>query len=83
MALIHHCNCQPNFLLLQSGADKHQAGGVDEVSQVENKVDPGEHGHRHALVPSAQANRGAAIVGSLFLAAIMGVKVEDRPDDGR
>lgn len=66
-----------------SGADEHQAGRVDEISQVEDEVDGGEHGHRHALVPHAQPHRRAAVGRPVFGAAVLGVEVEDRPDDGR
>lgn len=64
-----------------SGTDKHQAGGIDEVAEVEDKVDAGEHGHRHALVPGAKPMSTATRVGPLLGAALPGVKVEDRPDD--
>lgn len=66
-----------------SGADEHQAGGVDEVGQVEEEVDGGEHGHCHVLVPLAQPYPRAAGGGSGFRAAVLGVEVEDGPDDGR
>lgn len=72
-----------NTLSLSSSADKHQAGGVDQVGQVKDEVDPREHGHRHELIPTAQPQLGVAVVGPVFWPAVLGVKVEDGPDDGR
>lgn len=74
--------CWPNTLSLPSSADKHQAGGVDQVGQVEDEVDSSEHGHRHDLIPHTQAQHAAAVGGPVFRSAMLGVKVEDGPDDG-
>lgn len=77
--------CRPYtlFFFPTSSADKHQAGGVDQVGQVEDEVDPREHSNRHQLVPTAQAHVGVAMARPIFRAAVLGVKVEDGPDDGR
>lgn len=75
--------CRPDILSLPSSADKHQAGGVDQVGQVEDEVDSGEHSHRHDLIPHTQPRCGGAAAAPLFCSAVLGVKVEDRPDDGR
>lgn len=74
--------CWPDTLSLRSSANKHQAGGVDQVGQVEDEVDSSEHGHRHELIPHTEPQRTAAIVGPLFRSAMLWVKVEDGPDDG-
>lgn len=74
--------CWPNTASLPSSADKHQAGGVDQVHQVEDEVDSSEHSHRHELIPNAQPQHAAATVGPLFRSAMLGVKVEDGPDNG-
>lgn len=64
-----------------SSVDKHQASGIDQVTQVKDEVDTGEHSHCHALIPRAQPV-SAAWVGPLFRSTVVGVKVEDGPDDG-
>lgn len=74
--------CWPNTFSLPSSADKHQAGGVDQVSQVKDEVDSCEHRHRNVLIPHTQSHRGAAIVGPLFRSTMLGIKVEDGPDNG-
>lgn len=74
--------CWPNILSLPSSADKHQAGGVDQVGQVEDEVDSGEHGYRHELIPNAQPLRAAATAWPVFCSVVLGVKVEYGPDDG-
>lgn len=72
----------PSPLPPPSGADKHQAGGIDKVAQVEDEVDASKHSHRHALVPWAEPASTATGVGPLLGAALLGVKVEDGPNDG-
>lgn len=66
-----------------SSIDKHQAGGVDQVGQVKDEVDSSEYSHCHDLVPRTQPHICAAVVWPVFIPAVLGVKVEDRPDDGR
>lgn len=72
----------PVALAVPSSADKHQASGVDEVSQVEDEVDRGEHSHRHRLIPHTQPKACIAVGRPLLLSSMLRVKVEDGPDDG-
>lgn len=74
--------CWPNNLSLPSSADKHQAGGVDQVGQVEDEVNGSQHSHRHEPIPHAEPQGVAASGGPLFRSAMLGVKVEDGPDNG-
>lgn len=81
--LFFRAYCWPSIsYFFYSGANKHQAGGVDEVDQVEDEVDTGEHRHRHRLIPDTQAQRAGAVVRPIFVSAVLGVKVVDGPEDG-
>lgn len=73
--------CLNNCVSLPSSADEHQSGGVDQVGQVQDEVNGGEHGHGHALIPSAQAQVAAA-GGPLLYPAVLRVKLEYGPDNG-
>lgn len=73
--------CEPNTVALLLSADKHQAGGVDQVCQVEDEVNSSEHGHSHHLIPSTHPQSATTTWRPLFRSAMLGVKVEDWPDN--
>lgn len=57
----------PKFLSVSFG-DEHQAGGVGQVSQVQQQVDGGEHRH-------------ADLLGQIAAAPVLAVKRENGPED--
>lgn len=74
--------CWPNTVSFPSSTDKHQAGGINQVDQVEDEVDTSEHSHCQALIPVTQPQPAAAFVGPLFRSTMLRIKVEDGPDNG-